>query len=78
MGIVLVLALIGIAYGVEPQNGCDPRYRRCIFDCVQRFPLDNTEREKCVARCELSRGVCKFKEGANSVMKGLRHFLKAL
>ncbi|RLJ70751.1 hypothetical protein BCF55_1034 [Hydrogenivirga caldilitoris] len=80
MVLILLFALLTAAHGIELGDRCDIQYGRCIFDCVQEFPLDKKKRSGCETRCKINKGWCKtnkaMKDIANDISKFFQGFSK--
>ncbi len=73
---LVVFLLSSLAFGAEIPNKCDIRYSKCIFDCVQKFPLDKEEREKCEMRCKLNKVLCKTGKIIDKFGRELKDFFE--
>ncbi len=72
----LFAVLTGAVCGQTLLDKCEANYKKCVFDCVQEFTLDETKRKGCEARCKLDKMLCKAREGVNKVGNSLRDFLE--
>ncbi len=72
MAVALLLLMVGNLFAIELPDRCDIRYQKCVYDCIQEFPLDKEKRKGCELRCELGKGWCKTKSGAKKLTEGLR------
>jgi len=72
----VLLLLLGSAYALEVPDRCDLRFRKCVFDCVQEFPLDKTKRKGCETRCQLEKALCKTRDGMERLGNSVRDFLE--
>jgi len=77
MRLALFLFLFAsLSFGVKLPDRCEVKYRKCVFDCVQEFPLDKEKRGGCETRCKLDRGLCKTKETVEKLGKSVKEFLE--
>lgn len=76
MVFAVLLLLLGSAYALEVPDRCDLRFRKCVFDCVQEFPLDKTKRKGCETRCQLEKALCKTRDGMERLGNSVRDFLE--
>ncbi len=76
MVLAALLLLLGGAHALEVPDKCDLRFRKCVFDCVQEFPLDKTKRKGCETRCQLDRALCKTRRGIEKLGDSVRDFLE--
>lgn len=77
MRLVLFLTIFtSLSFGVEPPDRCEVKYKKCVFDCVQEFPLDEEKREGCKTRCKLDKGLCKTLETMEKLGESVKEFLE--
>ncbi len=74
--LLALLLLVGSAHALELLDRCDRKFKKCTFDCVQEFPLDETKRKGCETRCQLDRALCKTREGVEKLGESVRDFLE--
>jgi len=76
MRALAVVLLISGAYASELLDRCDVRFKKCIFDCVQEYPLDETKRKGCETRCRLEKAICKTRSGIEKLGESMKDFLE--
>ena len=76
VGLFLILVITLEAFPLEVLDKCEVDHRKCLFNCTQRFPLDEEKRKGCIMRCDLEKGFCKAKKGVEGAMDRLKRFLE--
>ena len=72
--VLMVLLLSVVSFGNALLSRCDIEYQRCMFNCVQEFPLDKDKRDGCELRCKLNKGACSAGEALEEVRNKLNKF----
>ncbi len=73
---VLSLLLLSFSFGVNILDKCELDYKRCVFNCVQKFPIDKEKYKGCETRCKLDKGLCRTKEAIDSIGESVKKFLE--
>ena len=76
VGFFLFLFLASETFSLELLDRCEIEYRRCAFECLQKFLLDKERRSGCEMRCKFDKGVCDIREGVRKTIKNMEKFLK--
>ena len=75
---LLIVVFFSLSYGIELLDKCDIRYKKCTFDCVQSYPLDEKKRKACEIKCKVEKGACKAKETAGKLKDKAKELFEGL
>ncbi|WP_457600721.1 hypothetical protein [Hydrogenivirga sp.] len=70
----VLMLLFSHAFGIEIVDRCELRYKRCLFDCIQEFPLDKKKRSGCETKCKLNKGWCKAGKALEGIKEDINKF----
>ena len=74
--VAVFLCLVSLSEAIELADRCELSYKKCAFDCVQEFPLDEKKRKGCITRCKLNKGWCKAGKAVKDVAKDINRFFE--
>ncbi len=76
MPFLILLVIFSVAHSIELPDRCELKYRKCMFDCVQEFPLDKKRRSGCETRCKVNKGWCKAGKVVKDIAEDINRFLE--
>ncbi len=73
---LLMLLFTVSSYGeIKVLGNCEFDYKRCMFHCKAKFPIDESKYAGCKTRCKVDMAICKSKETVEKTYEGFRDFL---
>ncbi len=74
--VAVLLLMVSVSIAQDLLSKCEVYYRRCTFDCTQRYPLQEQKRKGCMFRCEVDKGLCSVFSATKQIADRVKNFIE--